>query len=54
MENKIVSIPLDKSKFDKDKIEKAKIFLNEFFADNFKCSFVYDNDDLCLKISKEQ
>ena len=54
MENKIVSIPLDKSKFDKDKIEKAKIFLNEFFADNFKCSFVYDNYDLCLKISKEQ
>lgn len=54
MEKKIISIPIDKSKFDKDKIEKAKIFLNEFFADNFKCSFVYDDDDLCLKISKEQ
>ena len=27
MENRIVSIPLDKSKFDKDKIEKAKILM---------------------------
>lgn len=52
MENKIVSIPVDKRKFDNDKIENAEIFLNEFFADNYKCSFVFDDDDLFLQISK--
>lgn len=52
MDNKIVSIPLDKSKFDKEKIEKAKLFLNDFFSSNYKCSFVYDDDVLCLQISK--
>ena len=53
MDNKVVRIPIDKSKFNKDKIEKSKMFLNEFFAYDFQCSFVYDDDDLCLQISKK-
>lgn len=52
MEDKIVFIPIDKSKFNDEKIEKAKNFLNVFLGDKFKCSFVYDDETLCLKIMK--
>nr|CDL67073.1 unnamed protein product [uncultured bacterium] len=53
MDDKIVLIPVDKNKFNDEKIDKATVFLNEFFYNDYKCSFVYDNQDLCLRILKK-
>lgn len=52
MENKIVRIPVDGSKFDNEKINKSTLFLNDFFCNEYECSFIYDNQDLCLQIFK--
>ncbi len=49
----ILRIPLDESKFDDDKTEELELFLNKFFSDSYKCSFVYDDDGaFCLEILK--
>lgn len=53
MDKKVVRIPIDNTKFNNKKIEQAQKFLNNFFYNTYKCSFVYDEDNvLCLEISK--
>lgn len=53
MNNDIIRIPIDKSKFNDEKVVKAQKFLNDFFNSDYKCSFVCDEDGVfCLEIAK--
>lgn len=45
-------IPVNPDCFCISSFDKILLFLNEFFGNNFKCSFTYDDDILCLQISK--
>lgn len=53
MNNDIIRIPIDKSRFNDEKVVKAQKFLNVFFNSDYKCSFVCDEDGVfCLEIAK--
>ena len=53
MNNDIIRIPIDKSRFNDEKVVKAQKFLNDFFNSDYKCSFVCDEEGVfCLEIAK--
>lgn len=50
---KTIRFPINSVDFNESLRKKVLLFLDEFFDENYECSFIFDDNGLYLQISKK-